>query len=105
MGLMLSLHVAILQRLPKLYPWLLCSPLHGSISLFFSLPAGYEIAKALSHHGANVIIACRNPAKAAKAVVAIRKGRPQAKVEAMELDLASLSSVKEFSDNYKEKKR
>jgi NAD(P)-dependent dehydrogenase (short-subunit alcohol dehydrogenase family) len=56
---------------------------------------GFEVATVLSGHGATVIMACRNAAKAATAADRIRDTAPGARVRTMPLDLASLTSVKE----------
>ncbi len=58
---------------------------------------GFETARALTTHGAHVIMACRNPDKAQAAAASIRKSHPQASLELAALDLSSLSSVRAFS--------
>ena len=65
------------------------------------LISGYETARSLSLHGAHVVLACRNPTKAYRAMNAIKKERPQANVEVMILDLACLSTVTEFANSYR----
>ncbi|XP_041745391.1 WW domain-containing oxidoreductase-like isoform X1 [Coregonus clupeaformis] len=65
---------------------------------------GFEIAKSFALHGAHVILACRNLSKASKAVRLIQQEWHKARVEAMMLDLASLRSVREFTDSFKAKK-
>ncbi|XP_070574328.1 WW domain-containing oxidoreductase-like [Ptychodera flava] len=62
---------------------------------------GFETANALALHGAHVVMACRNLKKANAAAKKIREARPEAKVETMLLDLASLRSVRQFAENYK----
>jgi NAD(P)-dependent dehydrogenase (short-subunit alcohol dehydrogenase family) len=59
---------------------------------------GYETALEVAGHGAQTLIASRNPAKTAEAVEKIRAAKPGARVEAMELDLSSLASIRAFSD-------
>ena len=54
-------------------------------------------------HGAHVVMACRNMTSASECKDNILKERPQATVEVMEIDLSSLSSVKNFADQYKQK--
>jgi len=58
---------------------------------------GKETARKLSWEGANVLIACRNLDKANEAKIDIETetGNP---IKVMKLDLASLASVREFTD-------
>ncbi|KAJ8303308.1 hypothetical protein KUTeg_019704 [Tegillarca granosa] len=65
---------------------------------------GFETARAFAMHGARVILACRNMKSAEESRRKILKERPEAKLEIMEIDLASLKSVHQFSENYKQKK-
>lgn len=58
---------------------------------------GFENARALSSHGARVVMAARNMEKAADAEAAIRQMQPDANLEVRPLDLASLESVDEFA--------
>jgi NAD(P)-dependent dehydrogenase (short-subunit alcohol dehydrogenase family) len=58
---------------------------------------GFETALALAKAGACVIVASRNPAKGANAVAQIRKIAPSADIRFEQIDLASLSSVADFS--------
>lgn len=62
---------------------------------------GYEAARELGLHRAAVVLACRSMEKANAAVAEIKSAHPDADVEAMELDLASLSSVHAFADAFK----
>lgn len=62
---------------------------------------GYETCKALAFHGATVIMACRNLEKGNKCKANILLDRPSATIEVLHLDLASLRSVKQFTDEYK----
>ena len=76
---------------------------------------GYETARSLASHGAHVILACRDRGRGANAVNLIQQShvctficnaaftylpimQPRAKVEHRDLDLASLRSVKLFSE-------
>ena len=70
--------------------------------IYFTL--GYETARSLALHGAHVVLACRNMTLASQAVTNIKTERPQAEVEALHLDLASLHCVKQFTQNYIDKK-
>lgn len=62
---------------------------------------GYETARSLAMHGAHVVLACRNMKKAQTAVCKILTDRPQAKVEAIPLDLSSFKAVQDFVRAYK----
>jgi NAD(P)-dependent dehydrogenase (short-subunit alcohol dehydrogenase family) len=56
---------------------------------------GQETARALAAHGADVVIAVRDIAKGERAAEPVRAGAaPSARVELVELDLASLASVR-----------
>ncbi|MDD3320647.1 MAG: oxidoreductase [Paludibacter sp.] len=62
---------------------------------------GFEAVKALSNKNAHIILACRNLSKGEKAKSDILKQSPKANINVMELDLASLESVRNFASNYK----
>ena len=64
---------------------------------------GKETAAALAGMGAHVIIAARNPTKAAAAVRELRDRAPNATVEHLPLDLASFASVHAFADDFDER--
>jgi NAD(P)-dependent dehydrogenase (short-subunit alcohol dehydrogenase family) len=64
---------------------------------------GYETALELAGHGAHTISACRDPAKAKGALDRIKAARPEAVVEALSLDLASLASIRAFSKTIHER--
>ena len=55
---------------------------------------GYHTAEQLAGAGAHVMLACRNPVKAAAAVAAMRGRVRGASVSTLELDVADLSSVR-----------
>ena len=57
---------------------------------------GYEAVRALAHKGATVMMACRNTQKGAAAAQVIKNEKPKGVVKVMQLDLADLSSVKQF---------
>src|SRR5882757_6618833 len=59
---------------------------------------GREAAKRLAGAGAEVILAVRTPAKGEQARAEILAGQPDARVRVSRLDLAELSSVREFAD-------
>ena len=62
---------------------------------------GFETAAALAQKNATVVMACRNRKKAEDAIQRIRERTPDAKLELIELDLASLASVKRFADAFR----
>ena len=70
--------------------------LHGKVAVVTGANGGLGLAsaKALAGHGAHVVMAVRNQAKAAKAHAEILADHPQAAPEIVELDLGSLASVK-----------
>jgi NAD(P)-dependent dehydrogenase (short-subunit alcohol dehydrogenase family) len=55
---------------------------------------GYFTSEQLAAAGASVVLACRNPAKSAAAVAAIRGRVPGADVSTLQLDVADLGSVR-----------
>ncbi|HBZ69309.1 MAG TPA: short-chain dehydrogenase [Deltaproteobacteria bacterium] len=61
---------------------------------------GLETARELARKGGHVVIACRDAAKAAAALSQIRASAPAASCEALELDLASLASVRAFAEAF-----
>ena len=75
--------------------WVLCC------LLLLNTISGYETARSLALYGATVIMACRTLDTAERCRTAITDELPTAAVEMMPLDLASLSSIKQFTDAYK----
>ncbi|KAM1407322.1 hypothetical protein ACFX2F_001925 [Malus domestica] len=61
---------------------------------------GTETARVLALRGAHVVMAVRNVAAGKDVREAIVKQIPTAKVDAMELDLTSLSSVRKFASDF-----
>jgi NAD(P)-dependent dehydrogenase (short-subunit alcohol dehydrogenase family) len=55
---------------------------------------GYETAKVLAERGATVVLACRNPQRAAEAAARIGEAAPGAQLTTVELDLASFASIR-----------
>ena len=55
---------------------------------------GFQTARVLAARGATVVLACRNPVKAAAAAGRIRDAVPGAQLRTVELDLAALESVR-----------
>ena len=64
---------------------------------------GYEAAKEFSRKGAQTILACRSMQKAEVAHAELLTEIPDASVEIMQLDLASLASVYKFTEAFKAK--
>ncbi len=62
---------------------------------------GYEVARWMATGGARVIMACRNKKKAAVAAEKIHRIKADADLHIMHLDLASLESVKNFSQEFR----
>jgi NAD(P)-dependent dehydrogenase (short-subunit alcohol dehydrogenase family) len=62
---------------------------------------GFETAAALAAKNATVIMACRNRQKAEEAMARIRERTPEAALEFIELDLASLASVERFAEAFR----
>jgi NAD(P)-dependent dehydrogenase (short-subunit alcohol dehydrogenase family) len=61
---------------------------------------GFEAAREFARKGATTILACRDLEKANAAMAKIDAESPNAKVEVMHLDLASLKSIHEFADAF-----
>jgi len=62
---------------------------------------GKEAAVAIARQGARVVIAARNPAKAAVAVAEVEtRGDARGRVETIPIDLASFASVHAFADAF-----
>ncbi len=62
---------------------------------------GYETALALAGLGADVVLACRNMAKADAARQQILRQYPGASVECLQIDTSSLASVHKFAGEFK----
>ena len=64
---------------------------------------GYEAAREFARKGAQTILACRSMDKAQLALDRIQIEIPDAQAEIMQLDLASLESVRQFAEAFKAK--
>lgn len=62
---------------------------------------GFEAARVLVARGAHVVLACRNAAKATEAEGLLRAETPSGSVEAMELDVSRLASVRAFAERFR----
>jgi NAD(P)-dependent dehydrogenase (short-subunit alcohol dehydrogenase family) len=61
---------------------------------------GFEAARELARAGAHVVLACRDSDKASSAEARIRHELPDAQVEPLVLDLASLASVRSAAEAF-----
>lgn len=62
---------------------------------------GLASTRALAAKGATVVMACRNEDKAREAMAQVRAETPDARLEFMPLDLASLQSIHGFAEQYR----
>jgi NAD(P)-dependent dehydrogenase (short-subunit alcohol dehydrogenase family) len=58
---------------------------------------GYQAALALARHGAHVLLLCRNVAKGQAALERLHREAPRAAAELVEVDMASLASIRSFA--------
>lgn len=63
---------------------------------------GFEIARALYGHGAQVIIAARSVEKVEAAIIKLKQQGGTGSLHAMELDLANLEQIKGFASRFKD---
>lgn len=61
---------------------------------------GYETAVELTAHGAHTVLACRDPVAGQRSADWIATASPGASVEVLEVDLASLASVRAAADRF-----
>lgn len=66
---------------------------------------GFFTAAALAARGAHVILGCRSSARAETAMAAIRSRVPDARLEALEMDLSSMDSVSEAVEDLRVRER
>jgi len=64
---------------------------------------GFAVSKKLANMGANTIMLCRNKEKGQNAVLEIKKETPNASVDLMLCDLASMKSIQSFIKDFKGK--
>lgn len=62
---------------------------------------GFQAARILARKGAQVVMAVRNKVKRDKAAREIRSAVPEADIEVLALDLASLASIRAFADAFR----
>ena len=61
---------------------------------------GFQAALELARHGAYVLLGCRNAAKGQEALDRLRSEAPGAGAEVVELDMASLASIRGFAAGF-----
>lgn len=81
--------------------------LHGYTALVTGANSGLgrETTRALAAKGAHVVMACRNLEKGRAAKSALEESLPGASLELMQLDLASLSGVRDFAERFQAQHR
>lgn len=79
--------------------------LTGNVVIITGANSGLGLAstKAMAAKGATIVMACRNLGKAEQAKAEVLAGNPNAKLDVMPLDNASLASVRAFADAFKAK--
>jgi NAD(P)-dependent dehydrogenase (short-subunit alcohol dehydrogenase family) len=61
---------------------------------------GYQAAMQLARHGAHVLMGCRNAEKGRAALERLQREAPGASAEVVELDMASLASIRAFAASF-----
>jgi NAD(P)-dependent dehydrogenase (short-subunit alcohol dehydrogenase family) len=61
---------------------------------------GYQAALELARHGAHVLLGVRSKAKGDAALARLRQEAPGASAEVVELDMASLASIRSFAEGF-----
>ena len=91
--------------MPRSKPWTTddMPDLRGRVAVVTGANSGLGrvTAEELARAGAQVVLACRDLGRATAAIDAIVAAHPAAAVEARELDLASLASVRDFADKFR----
>lgn len=64
---------------------------------------GFEAARAIMRNGAMTVLACRDQSRAGSALVRLRNEIPDGRSEILSLDLASLSSIRAFAQQFRSK--
>jgi NAD(P)-dependent dehydrogenase (short-subunit alcohol dehydrogenase family) len=64
---------------------------------------GFHDTKEFARKGASVVMGCRNMSKAQQAFDKIKREIPDAKIETIQLDLMSIKSIRNFSDQFMKK--
>ena len=61
---------------------------------------GFETARTLADHGAHVVLACRDPAKAREAADAMERDLNRSSIELLTLDLSDLVAVRRAAEQF-----
>jgi NAD(P)-dependent dehydrogenase (short-subunit alcohol dehydrogenase family) len=61
---------------------------------------GFETARTLADHGAHVVLACRDPAKAREAADAMERDLDRSSIELLTLDLSDLVAVRRAAEQF-----
>jgi NAD(P)-dependent dehydrogenase (short-subunit alcohol dehydrogenase family) len=61
---------------------------------------GYETTRALARKGVHIVLAVRDPSKGSQAVKRLQVELPGASLDVIQLDLASLASIRAFAECY-----
>jgi NAD(P)-dependent dehydrogenase (short-subunit alcohol dehydrogenase family) len=61
---------------------------------------GYQAAMQLARHGAHVLLGCRSADKGSAALARLQREVPGASVEVVQLDMASLASIRAFASTF-----
>lgn len=79
--------------------------LHGKVFIITGANSGlgFESSLALAEKDATVIMACRNLQRAQPSLEAIQAAVPSAKLDMIELNLASLNSIRSFVETFNQK--
>jgi NAD(P)-dependent dehydrogenase (short-subunit alcohol dehydrogenase family) len=74
-------------------------PQHGRVAVVTGANSGLGLAttRALAGAGATVVMGCRDAARGAAAVKAVREQVPEASLDLQPLDLAALASIRDFA--------
>jgi NAD(P)-dependent dehydrogenase (short-subunit alcohol dehydrogenase family) len=78
-------------------------PLTGRVALVTGANSGlgFETTLGLARSGAQVVLACRDPARGADALDRLRREVPDAEAELVRLDLADLASIETFAMEFR----
>jgi NAD(P)-dependent dehydrogenase (short-subunit alcohol dehydrogenase family) len=78
------------------------TPMHDRIILLTGATSGIgrEVARGLARQGVTLVLGCRNPSKAADLCAFLKRESGNAQIDTMTVDLASLRSIRQFSQDF-----